>query len=173
MTKIQNNIEKIKAITGNPVSATYVEMTEMVLPNDANILGNILGGKVMHMIDIACAIAAHRHCRRPVVTVSMDSLDFKHPIKVGEVVIIKAAVNRVFRTSMECGAKVFSENLQTGERKHTSTAYLTFVALDEKKRPMAVAPVIPETKDEKRRWKAAGIRRENRIKVKAQLQKGN
>jgi acyl-CoA hydrolase len=145
-------------------------MTEMVLPNDANVLGTILGGKVMHLIDIACAIAAHRHCRRPVVTVSMDYLDFKHPVKVGELVIIKAAVNRVFRSSMECGAKVFSEDLQTGELKHTSTAYLTFVALDENKHPMAVAPIFPETEDEKRRWRAAGIRREYRIKQKARLQ---
>src|SRR3990172_3882778 len=99
------------------VSTSQVEMTEMVLPNDANTLGNILGGKVMHLIDIACAVAAHRHCRKPVVTVSMDYLDFKHPIKVGDLIIIKASVNRVFQTSMECGAKVFSENLKTGERK--------------------------------------------------------
>ncbi len=153
-----------------PVSASYVEMTEMVLPNDANVLGAILGGKVMHLIDIACAIAAHRHCRRPVVTVSMDYLDFKHPIKVGELVILKAAVNRVFRSSMECGAKVYSEDLQTGELKHTSTAYLTFVALDENKHPMAVDSIAPETDDEKRRWREAGIRREHRIKQKARLQ---
>ncbi|MFQ5601919.1 MAG: acyl-CoA thioesterase [bacterium] len=154
---------------GKPVSATAVEMTEMVLPNDANTLGNILGGKVMHLIDIACAVAAHRHCRRPVVTVSMDSLDFRHPIKVGELIIIKASVNRVFKTSMECGAKVFSEDLNTGERKHTSTAYLTFVALDENKRPTRVEPIIPETEDEKRRWRAAAIRREFRMQEKARL----
>ena len=157
--------------TGKPVSESHVEMTEIVLPNDANILGNILGGKVMHLIDIACAIAAHRHCRRPVVTAAMDSLDFRHPIKVGELIIIKASVNHVFKTSMECGAKVFSENLGTGERKHTSSAYLTFVALDEKKRPMQVSPVVPETKDEKRRWKGAEIRREFRMRQKALLRK--
>ncbi len=155
---------------GKPVSATYVEMTEIVLPNDANTLGNILGGKVMHLIDIASAIAAHRHCRRPVVTASMDYLDFKHPIKVGELIIIKASVNRVFRTSMECGAKVFSENLQTGEHKHTSTAYLTFVALDDKKKPMRIPPVVPETEEEKRRWEGAGIRREFRMKQKKRLE---
>lgn len=153
------------------VSATRVEMMEIVLPNDANTLGNILGGKVMHLIDIACAVAAHRHCRRPVVTAAMDSLDFRHPIKVGELIIIKASVNRVFRTSMEVGAKVFSENLETGEQKHTSTAYLTFVALDESKKPMAIEPITPETAEEKRRWKEAGIRREFRMKERAELQK--
>ncbi len=152
---------------GGPVSATRIEMTEIVLPNDANVLGNILGGKVMHMIDIACAIAAHRHCRRPVVTASMDYLDFKHPIKVGELIIVKASVNRVFRTSMECGAKVFSENLNTGERKHTSTAYLTFVALDENRKPVEIPPVIPETEDEKRRWREAERRRQHRIQQRA------
>jgi len=144
---------------------------EMVLPNDANTLGNILGGKVMHIIDIACAIAAHRHCRRPVVTASMDYLDFRHPIKVGELVIVKASVNRTFRTSMECGAKVFSENPSTGELKHTSTAYLTFVALDENNQPCPVEAVVPESEDEIRRWKAAAIRRDFRMQQKAALQK--
>ncbi|RMF63178.1 MAG: acyl-CoA thioesterase [Calditrichaeota bacterium] len=152
------------------VAATRVEMTEMVLPNDANTLGNILGGKVMHLIDIACAVAAHRHCRRPVVTASMDHLVFNHPIKVGDLIIIKAAVNRAFHTSMECGAKVFSENLETGERKHTSSAYLTFVALDENRRPVPVPPITPETDEEKRRWEEAGMRREFRMKQKALLQ---
>ena len=158
-------------MNGKPVSATYIEKTEIVLPNDANVLGNILGGHVMHLIDIACAIAAHRHCRRPVVTASMDNLDFLHPIKIGELVIIKAAVNRVFRSSMECGAKVISENLQTGEQKHTSTAYLTFVALDDNLKPTSVEPVLPETEDEKRRWRAAQIRREFRMKEKERLEK--
>lgn len=160
-----------KEQTDKRVSETQVEMTEIVLPNDANILGNVLGGKVMHLTDIACAIAAHRHCRRPVVTAAMDSLDFRHPIKVGELIIIKASVNRVFKTSMECGAKVFSENLGTGERKHTSSAYLTFVALDENKLPMQVNPVVPETEDEKRRWQGAEIRREFRMRQKALLRK--
>ncbi|MFQ5707171.1 MAG: acyl-CoA thioesterase [bacterium] len=152
-----------------PVSNSKVEMLEIVLPNDANTLGNILGGKVMHLIDIACAVAAHRHCRRPVVTASMDHLDFKHPIKVGELVIVKASVNRVFKSSMECGAKVLSENLQTGELKHTSSAYLTFVALDENNRPMSVAPILPETEEEKRRWREAEIRRALRLKEKTAL----
>lgn len=155
-----------------PVSESVVETTELVLPNDANTLGNILGGKVMHLIDIACAIAALRHCRKAVVTASMDYLDFKHPVKVGELLIIKASVNRAFRTSMECGAKVFSEDLQTGKIVHTSTAYLTFVALDEKKeKPVEVAPIRPETEDEIRRWRAAAIRRQFRMQQKSLLKK--
>lgn len=153
------------------VASTSVEMTEIVLPNDANILGNILGGKIMHMIDIACAIAAHRHCRKPVVTASMDYLDFRHPIKVGELVIVRASVNRVFNTSMECGAKVFSEDLASGELKHTSTAYLTFVALDDNKKPTTVEAIVPETKVEQRRWRDAAMRREFRIKQKQLLRK--
>lgn len=154
------------------VSESVVEMSEIVLPNDANTLGNILGGKVMHLIDIACAVAALRHSRKPVVTASMDSLSFKHPVKVGELIIIKASVNRAFRTSMECGAKVFSEDLQTGKIMHTSTAYLTFVALDEaKKKPVEVDPIRPETEDEIRRWRSAAIRREFRMQQKSLLNK--
>lgn len=146
-----------------------VEMTEIVLPNDANTLGNILGGKVMHLIDIACAIAASRHCRRPVVTASIDYLDFKHPIKVGELIIIKAALNRAFHTSMEVGAKVWSENLLTGERRHTSSAYLTFVALGDDGKPVPVPEYVPETPDEIRRWKQAEIRRQHRLEQKKRL----
>ncbi len=155
--------------TKKTVATTHIEMSEIVLPNDANTLGNILGGKVMHMIDIACAVAAHRHCRRPVVTASMDYLDFRHPIKVGALIIVKASVNRAFRTSMECGAKVFSEDLETGERKHTSTAYLTFVALDENKKPTPVEPIVAETPEEQRRWQQAVIRRDFRMRQKEAL----
>jgi len=151
------------------VAATCTHMSEIVLPNDANTLGNILGGKVMHMIDIACAVAAHRHCRKPVVTASMDSLSFRHPIKVGELIIVRASVNRAFGTSMECGAKVFAENLTTGEQRHTSAAYLTFVALDEKRKPTTVEPITPESDDEKRRWREAGIRRDMRMQQKVVL----
>jgi acyl-CoA hydrolase len=171
MSKVDDNTHEELRVTGKPVSESKVEMLEIVLPTDANTLGTILGGKVMHMIDIACAVAALRHCRRPVVTVSMDHLNFKYPIKVGELIIVQASVNRVFRSSMECGAKVMSENLMTGERKHTSSAYLTFVALDENNRPVTVPPVIPETEDEKRRWEEAGMRRDQRLQEKAQRYK--
>ncbi|MFQ5632159.1 MAG: acyl-CoA thioesterase [bacterium] len=145
------------------------ELTEIVLPNDANILGNILGGKVMHLIDIACAIAAFRHCRRPVVTASIDSLDFKHPIKVGELINVKAALNRAFHTSMEIGAKVFSENMLTGEGKHTSSAYLTFVALGDDGKPIKVPEYVPAAPADQRHWKQAEIRRQIRLQQKEVL----
>jgi acyl-CoA hydrolase len=150
-------------------AAPSAEMMEMVLPNDANILGNILGGKVMHLVDICAATAATRHCRRPVVTASIDYLEFRHPIRVGEMIIVKASLNRVFKTSMEIGAKVWSENLLTGERQHTSSAYLTFVALDDHGRPMLAPPYQPVTLEETRRWHDANIRRDNRLAIKARL----
>ena len=145
------------------------ELSEIVLPNDANILGNILGGKVMHLIDIACAIAAMRHCRTPVVTASIDYLDFRHPIKVGELITIKATLNRAFNTSMEVGACVTSENLITGEKKHTSSAYLTFVALGDDGKPKKAPEFIAEGEDEVRRWKQAEIRRRQRLQAKKEL----
>jgi len=143
------------------------EILELVLPNDANILGNILGGKVMHMIDICAAIAATRHCRRPVVTASFDQMSFLHPIKVGELVHVKASLNRAFHTSMEIGVKVWSENLLTAERKHMSSAYLTFVALDDNGKPMAVPPYEPHTNEQKRRWENAEMRRQQRLEMRA------
>ena len=155
------------------VAAPIAEMMEMVLPNDANILGNILGGKVMHLVDVCAATAAARHCRRPVVTASIDYLEFRYPIKVGELIIVKAALNRAFRTSMEIGAKVWSENLLTGERQHTSSAYLTFVALDENGKPTMVPPYQPATPEETRRWHDANIRREHRQAIRGRLSPRN
>src|SRR5580698_10819264 len=108
-------------LPGKPVSASRSEMVEAVLPNDANILGNMLGGRVMHLIDIAGALAATRHSNSHVVTASVDYLDFRFPIRIGEFIVLKSSVNRVFRTSMEVGVKVFAENILTGERRHTST----------------------------------------------------
>jgi len=143
------------------------EILELVLPNDANILGNVLGGKVMHLIDICAAIAATRHCRRPVVTASFDQMSFLHPIKVGELVHVKASLNRAFNTSMEIGVKVWSENLLTAERKHTSSAYLTFVALDDNGKPMAVPPFVPSSEEQKRRWENAEMRRQQRLEMRA------
>lgn len=138
-------------------------MVEVVLPNDANPLGNILGGRVMHLMDIAAAVAAHRHSNSYVVTASVDHLDFRNPIRVGELIILKSSVNRVFRTSMEVGVKVFSENVLTGERRHTSSAYLTFVAIDRKHRPRAVPPLILENAEDRRRWREAAARRRIRL----------
>jgi acyl-CoA hydrolase len=146
-----------------PCSVSQVEMTEMVLPNDANRLGNLLGGRLMHMIDIAAAIAASRHTNRVCVTASVDELHFHHPIRIGEVVILKASVNRAFRTSMEVGVRVLREDLLTGERRHTNSAYLTFVAIDEAGYPVPVPRVKPATKEERRRFRDAARRRQRRL----------
>jgi acyl-CoA hydrolase len=148
---------------GRPVSASRTELVEVVLPNDANVLGDILGGRVMHLIDIAAAIAAHRHSRSHVVTASVDYLDFRSPIKVGELILLRSQVNRVFHTSMEIGVEVFSENVLTGQRVHTSSAFVTFVAIDEHGRPCLVPPLIVRTAAERRRWREAALRRRIRL----------
>lgn len=146
-------------------------MTELVLPSDANSLGTIFGGRVMAWIDIAAAIAAGKHARRVVVTASIDALHFVAPVKVGDVVYIYARVNFASRTSMEIGVRVEAEHLATGDRTHTSTAYLTFVALDANGKPTPVPPVIPKTEEEVRRFEAAKKRRESRIALAATLKK--
>jgi len=138
-------------------------MAEIVLPNDANPLGNMLGGKVMHLIDIAASMSALRHCRKPVVTASVDSLDFRYPIKVGHMILLRASVNYTHETSMEVGVRVDSEDPITGNRFHTSSAYLTFVALDEKGRPTNIPAVEPESETEIRRFEAAKQRRAHRL----------
>jgi acyl-CoA hydrolase len=150
-------------LPGKPVSASRSELTEFVLPNDANVLGNMLGGRVMHLIDIAGALAAGRHSNSYVVTASVDYLDFRFPIAVGEFIVLKASVNRVFHTSMEVGVKVFAENILTGERKHTSSAYVTYVALDLDRAPHPAPPLILETDQDRRRFREAGERRALRL----------
>jgi len=137
-------------------------MTEIVLPNDANPLNALLGGRLMHWIDMAAAMAAHRHSRQYVVTASIDHLDFLVPVRVGDIVILRSSVNRVYRTSMEVGVKVWVENYHTESNQHVSSAYLTFVAVDASERRLTVAPVIPETDEEKRRYEDALRRRELR-----------
>ena len=154
---------KEEAPIPKPVRDSQSEITQVVLPNDANPLGNILGGTVMHLVDMLAGIAAHRHSRAYVVTASVDHMDFRCPIRVGEIIILKASVNRVFRSSMEVGVKVFREENFTNRRQHTSSAYLTFVAIDERGRPTPAPPVIPETSDEKRRYREAGKRRQWRL----------
>jgi acyl-CoA hydrolase len=146
-----------------PVHDSISEYAELALPTDVNHLGNLLGGKVMHLVDLAGALAAVRHARLPVVTASVDSLQFLHPVHIGELVILRSSVNRVFHTSMEVGVKVTTEDLMTGTRRHTCSAYLTFVALDQSGRPTVVPGVIAETEDEKRRFREAGERREYRL----------
>jgi len=157
------------ATEGKPVRESISEYSELALPNDANGLGAVLGGKVMHLVDLAGAMAAMRHARRPVVTASVDSLHFLHPVHIGQLIVLRSSVNRAFRTSMEVGVYVTTESLMTGERLHTCSAYLTFVALDKEGKATTVPPVIPETAEEQRRYREAGDRREYRLAMKNRL----
>lgn len=163
-------------LTPRPVSESQSEMAEVVLPNDANPLGNLLGGRLMHFIDIAGAMAAHRHARSYVVTASMDHLDFLAPVHVGDLLILRSSVNRAFNTSMEVGVKVWVENYISGTRRHISSAFLTFVSVDSRGRRLPVPPVLPETEEEKRRYEDALRRREQRraesARKQAQMESG-
>jgi acyl-CoA hydrolase len=158
-------------MTGKPVRESISEHTELALPIDANPLGAVLGGKVLHLVDITGAMAAMRHARMPAVTAAVDSFLFLHPARIGDLIVLRASVNRVFRTSMEVGVKVETEDLMTGRKLHTCSAYLTFVALDEHGKPSPVPPVIPETEEEKRRFRDAGERREGRLALRKRLRK--
>ena len=151
---------------GKPVRDSISEYSELALPNDANGHGNLLGGRVMHLVDLAGAMAAMRHARRPVVTASVDSLHFLHPVHISELVILRSSVNRVFRTSMEVGVKVWVENLRTREIRHTSSAYLTFVGLDQHAHRIVLPQIMAETDEEKRRWREAAERRAYRLALK-------
>lgn len=142
------------------VADSRSEMAEVVLPNDANPLGNLLGGRLMHFIDLAGAMAAHRHSRSYVVTASMDHIDFLAPVHVGDLLILQSSVNRAFKTSMEVGVKVWVENYITATRRHVASAYLTFVAVDQRGRHLPVAAITPESDEEKERYENAGRRRE-------------
>lgn len=141
-------------------------MTELVLPNHTNQLGNLLGGQLMHWIDICAALSAAKHNNRVCVTASVDRIDFHHPIKLGDAVTLSASVNRVFNTSLEVGVKVYAQNFRKGTKVHTNTAYLTFVSVDNNGKPVKATEAIPETADEKRRFDEALIRRENRLKTR-------
>lgn len=149
-----------------PVSASKVIMTQLVLPSHINALGSIFGGQVMAWIDIAAAVCAQRHSNQDVVTASIDRLDFVAPVYKGWVVNLKASVNYTSRTSMEVGVRVDAENPKTNETFHTASAYLTFVALGNDGRPTQIPALKPETEEEKRRFAAAGVRREHRVQVK-------
>ncbi|MBL8747609.1 MAG: acyl-CoA thioesterase [Planctomycetes bacterium] len=154
-------------LPARPVADSKVEMTEIVFPNDANPLGNAMGGRVMHWIDICAAVAAGRHARTPVVTASADQIDFHNPVPVGAVVVLLASVNFAGRTSMEVGVKVWMEDRQSGARKHVASAYLTFVSLDPTtKAPRPVPPILPQTDDEKRRFESAKARRAHRLSLR-------
>jgi acyl-CoA hydrolase len=132
--------------------------------NDTNQLGNLLGGQLMHWIDICAALSAAKLSKRVCVTASVDRIDFLNPVKLGDAVTLIASVNRVFKTSMEVGVTVFAQNFREGTKIHTNTAYLTFVSVDNNGKPVQAIEAIPETDDEKRRYDEALTRRENRLK---------
>ena len=143
-----------------------IVLAQVMNPEDANPAGNVHGGVIMKLIDTAAGVAAIRHARSNVVTASVDRLDFFHPVFIGDLVILRASVNFVGRTSMEVGVRVESEDLRTGDRRHTSTAYLTYVALDSNSRPLLLPPLAPKTDEEKRRHREAKARRKTRLAEK-------
>jgi acyl-CoA hydrolase len=157
-------------MTAKKPSETFTEMVQVVLPNDANPLGFILGGTVMHLIDIAGAIACHRHTRSLLVTAAVDGLQFLHPIKVGDLIILRSCVTAAWSTSLEVEVEVFSEEILTGVRRMTSRAYLTFVATDLDGQRIRIPELILETEEEKRRAAEAEIRRAERLKAKKALE---
>ncbi len=138
-------------------------MSELMLPQHANIMGNVFGGVILSLVDRVAAVCAIRHARRQCVTVSVDKVDFREPIHVGELVTAYARLNFAGRTSMEVGVKIIAENVQTGEQRHTNSCYVTYVALDENGQPTAVPQITPQTPDEKRRYDRAAQRRANRV----------
>ncbi len=163
----QENEGPATKLAGKPVSASRSHMAEVVLPAETNPLGKLLGGHVMHLVDVAAAMAAHRHSNSYVVTASVDYIDFRNPVNLGEIVMLESQVNRVFHTSMEVGVEVYSENVLTGVRKHTTTAFVTFVAIDEHTGKIKlVPPLILKTAAERRRYREAGERRKVRLALR-------
>ncbi len=150
------------------VSESRTYMTDLVLPPDANFYGNIFGGLVMSYVDKIASITSMRHCRKPVVTASTDSVDFLAPIKVGDAIQLEAFVTWTHHTSMEIYVKIMSENLLTGEKRLTGTSYLTFVAIDENGKPVEVPAIIPESDEEIWHYQTASARREQRLQRKAE-----
>ncbi|WP_424520235.1 acyl-CoA thioesterase [Rubrivirga sp.] len=150
-------------------SSSRCVMNELVLPNDTNTLGNLMGGRLLHFMDICAAIAAQRHSNRTVVTASVDSVDFRGAIKLGEVVVLEAVVTRAFTTSMEVSIEVWAEDNATGERRHSNRAFYTFVAVDQSGRPIPVVALEPDTDQERERFEAAGRRRQLRLVLAGRL----
>ena len=148
---------------GKTVNESSVIMTQIMTPQDVNLAGNVHGGVIMRLVDTAGGLVAVRHTRANVVTASIDRLDFHHPVFAGDLVTLRASLNLVGRTSMEVGVNVQAENPKTGEVNHTASAYLTYVALDESRKPMEVPPLILETEEQRRRNREAQVRREDRL----------
>lgn len=167
-----NRFEETSPVSTNSdkktVSASRVRMNELVMPNDTNPLGNLMGGRLLQWMDICSAISAQRHCNRNVVTISVDNVEFKSAIALGEVVVIEAEVTRAFTTSMEIAMRVWAENLRTGERRLCTTSFYTFVSVDADSRPVRVPEIIPESDFEKERYEQAKQRREMRLKISEQ-----
>lgn len=153
----------LSAAPPHSVAASRVEMTQHVLPEFSNSLGNVFGGQVVAWIDVCAAIAAQRHCRSVVVTASIDAVQFIQPIKLGHIVVLRGQVNATFTTSMECGVSVFSENPLTGEVRKAVKAYATFVALDDAGKPKRVPPLLLVDDDDVRRAEDAAARRQARL----------
>ena len=153
------------SLPGKPVSASAIEdQTSVVFPNDLNSLGTLFGGRLIAQADVVAAVVAKRHAGRSCVTLGIDSVRFLAAARHGDILIFKAAVNRVWKTSMEIGLKIFAEDFQTMQRKHIVSAYFTFVGVDETLCPIEIPPVLPETEDEKRRYGEADERRDARLK---------
>lgn len=151
------------AVPARAVRETQHETSQLMLPQHSNNLGLVFGGVILAMMDTASAVSAIRHARTTCVTASVDRVDFREPIHLGDLVIMKCSVNYVGRTSMEVGVRVEAEDLQTGNRRHTNSCYLTFVAIDRNGKPIEVPKLVPETEDEKRRFEAAKERRRRRL----------
>ncbi|OGU02206.1 MAG: acyl-CoA thioesterase [Gemmatimonadetes bacterium GWC2_71_10] len=148
---------------GKAPRLSHTTMAELMMPHMANVLGNVHGGVLLGMMDRVAAVSAIRHAQVPCVTVSVDRVHFREPIHVGELVTMYASVNYAHRTSIEVGIRVEAEDVLTGARRHTNSCYLTYVAIDQAGRPVAVRPVVPETDEERARYKAAEVRRAQRI----------
>lgn len=152
---------------------SYTEMNELVLPNDTNTFGNLMGGRLLYWMDICSAMAAQKHSNSPVVTVSVDNVSFKRSIKLGEVVTIQAKVSRAFSSSMEVRMEIFAHNLPEGTKVKTNEAYYTFVAIDENTKPRKVAELVPVTDEEKKLYEEALQRRELRLILAGKLKHEN
>jgi acyl-CoA hydrolase len=150
-------------MTGKKAAESLTIMTELVLPNDTNVFGNLMGGRLMYWMDIAAALSAQRHCNAPVVTASVDNISFENPIRLGNVVHIEAKVTRAFNSSMEVHMIVWGEDLKKKHKYKSNTAYYTFVALDDENKPQAVIPLITETEEEKKLYEGALRRRQIRL----------
>ena len=154
------------SLSPKPISASQITLSQLMHPEHANLLGNVHGGWIMKLVDEAGALACMRHAQRKVVTVTIDSMDFRQPIRIGDLVILKAEVSYTGRTSMEAAVEVHAENPITGEQTHTNTAYLVYVALDDAGRPTPVPPLQAETEEDKHKMEQAKVRQERRLQQK-------